>query len=110
MEKRDEKIDLICRVAEDKLAQDIKVIPIDASLGFVDHFIIMTGRNHNHTQALADYIDEELSKQGMPAESVEGFREGHWILMDCGDVLVHIFTKDQREYYGLEDLWKEREK
>lgn len=100
-----DKVALITRFADDKLGQDIKEIAIDAEAGICDRFLVITGRNKNHTQAIADEIEANMLKAGYKPESVEGFREGNWILMDYGDIIVHIFTADQRRYYGLERLW-----
>lgn len=101
-----EKLDLIVKTAEDKIGEEVKVIDIRGTNSIGDYFVIVTGKNKNHTQAIADEIDQKLSKAGMPPKSVEGFRDGGWILLDAGDVIVHVFTSDQREYYGLEELWK----
>ena len=100
------KTDVIVKTADDKLARDIKVVDIDQKAGICDQFIIMTGRNKNHTQALADYIEQALEKEGLGPVRVEGFRDGGWILIDGEEVIVHIFTADQREFYKLEELWK----
>ncbi len=103
-----EKNELIIKTADDKLAQDIKCIKIDQSAGISDFFIVMTGRNKNHTQAIADAIEEALAKAGSPALKVEGFREGSWILLDCSETIVHIFTSSTREFYNLEALWTDK--
>ena len=104
-----EKVALITGFADDKLGLDIKEIAIGAEVGICDRFIVITGRNKNHTQAIADEIEEKMLKEGYKPESVEGFREGNWILMDYGDIIVHVFTADQRQYYGLERLWQNNE-
>lgn len=100
------KLDVIQKAADDKLGEDIRVIEIPQQAGICDCFVLVTGRNKNHTQAVADAIEDKLAEAGIPAENVEGFRDGGWILLDCGDVIVHVFTKDQRDYYSLESLWK----
>lgn len=100
-----EKNRIIIQAADDKLAKDIKTIKLDHQAGLSDYFIIMSGRNKNHTQAIADAIDQALSNAGTPAVRTEGMREGSWILLDCGETIVHIFTEEKREYYGLEELW-----
>lgn len=109
VEKNKEKLDLIVKTAEDKIGEEVKVIDLGNKNSIGDYFVIVTGKNKNHTQAIADEIDQKLAEAGMPAKSVEGFRDGGWILLDAGDVIVHVFTSEQREYYGLEDLWKESE-
>lgn len=102
-----EKNDIILKAADDKLARDIKVLPIREDAGIADYFIVMSGRNKNHTQAIADEIEQKLAEAQIPVRSVEGMREGTWILLDCDDTIVHIFTQQERDYYGLDDLWEE---
>ncbi|MCI6659803.1 MAG: ribosome silencing factor [Peptoniphilaceae bacterium] len=99
------KNELIIKTAENKLAQDIRLIPIEENAGISDYFLVMTGRNKIHTQAIADAIEDALYKNEMPPRSVEGFREGTWILMDCEETIVHIFTGAERKFYDLEGLW-----
>ncbi len=99
-------VDIIVKAADDKLGQDIKVLDIDQRAGICDYFVIVTGRNINHTQAIADQIEEKMKDEGFTTKTVEGYREGQWILLDFGDTIVHIFTADQREFYNLEGLWK----
>lgn len=97
--------DIILKTAEDKLARDVSIIPIPEEAGIADTFIVMTGRNKNHTQAIADAIEDKLAEADLEVRAVEGMREGTWILMDCGETIVHIFTQSEREYYDLDDLW-----
>lgn len=104
-----EKNDLIIKVADDKLAKDIKLVEMDPGRGVCEYFIIMTGRNKHHTQAIADAIEDALYEDGNPPLRKDGFREGSWILLDCTETLVHIFTGEQREYYNLEGLWSKEE-
>lgn len=104
-----DKNELIIKTADDKLAKDIENIKIDPNAGISDNFIVMTARNKNHTQALADAIEEALIKAGEAPLRVEGFREGSWILLDCADTIVHIFTASTREFYNLEGLWTDKE-
>lgn len=67
----------------------------------------MTGRNKNHTQAIADAITQKLAEQGMEPRRTEGMREGSWILLDCDETIVHIFTQSEREFYDLDELWSD---
>lgn len=101
------KNQIIIHAGLDKLAREVKEIPMDPKAGICDYFIIMTGRNVNHTRAIADAIEDKLAQAGMPSEAQEGLREGSWILLDCGETIVHVFTQDQRTYYDLEGLWTE---
>ena len=100
------KLDLILKVLDDRKAEDVNVIELKDS-SVADTFVIATGTSVIQTKALADYIEEELEKNEFPLLSQEGLREGEWILMDAGDIIVHIFTQRQREFYGIDDLWEE---
>lgn len=83
-------------------------IPIDSKLAIADHFVIATGNTRNQTQAIADEIENSLHELGFEALGKEGYREGNWILLDFGDIIVHIFTREDREYYDLERLWQNK--
>ena len=92
-----EKLDVIVKTLEDKLADDINVIKLEDS-SVADYFIVATGNSINQTRALADYIEDDLHKEGYDIKSKEGFREGEWILIDAGDVIVHIFTQNKENF------------
>lgn len=100
-----EKLDIIVKTLEDKLAEDIKIIKLEDS-SVADYFVIATGNSINQTKALADYIEDALYKEGFEVISKEGLREGEWILIDVSDIIVHIFTQKQRKFYDLDDLWE----
>lgn len=100
-----EKLDIIVKTLEDKLAEDIKIIKLEDS-SVADYFVIATGNSINQTKALADYIEDALYKEGFDVISKEGLREGEWILIDVSDIIVHIFTQKQRKFYDLDDLWE----
>ncbi|HUP57514.1 MAG TPA: ribosome silencing factor [Bdellovibrionota bacterium] len=98
---------LLCaRAAIDKKAENVKVLNLTQLSGFTDYFIICSGMSDRQVQAIADSIEGSLSSEGGgEILSVEGYGEGRWVLMDCGDVIVHIFLDALREYYDLEALW-----
>lgn len=100
-----EKLDIIVKTLDDKLAEDIKIIKLEDS-SVADYFVIATGNSINQTRALADYVEDALYKEGYEIISKEGLREGEWILIDVSDVIVHIFTQKQRKFYDLDDLWE----
>ena len=100
-----EKLDIIVKTLEDRLAEDIKVIKLEDS-SVADYFVIATGNSINQTRALADYIEDALYKENFEVISKEGLREGEWILIDVSDIIVHIFTQKQRKFYDLDDLWE----
>ena len=100
------KLETILKVLDDRKAEDVNIIALDDS-SIADTFVVATGTSVIQTKALADYIEEELNKNGYELLSKEGLREGEWILMDADDIIVHIFTQRQREFYGIDDLWEE---
>lgn len=94
-------------IASDKKASDITLLDIRDVAAFADYFVICSANNPRQIQAIADAIDEELGKQGAKVLHREGVAETGWVLLDFGDVIVHIFGVKEREYYRLERLWNE---
>ena len=92
---------------EDKKAEDITVIDITGVSSIADYFIIADGNNKNQVQAMVDNVQEELFKAGYEMKQMEGYREGNWILLDFGDIIIHIFDKENRLFYDLERIWKD---
>ena len=91
----------------DKKAQDIKIINIEGVSVIADYFIIASGTNHNQVQAMADSVDEALHKAGHPAKQTEGYQSANWILLDYGDIIVHVFDTENRLFYDLERIWRD---
>lgn len=98
---------LAIEALEDKKAEEIKVIDISEVSVIADYFIIAGGTNRSQIQALADNVDEKLGRAGHPSKQVEGYDSANWILMDFGDVIVHIFDKENRLLYDLERIWRD---
>ncbi|HUJ21234.1 MAG TPA: ribosome silencing factor [Bryobacteraceae bacterium] len=94
------------RAAESKKATEIKVLDLTGITSFTDHFVICTGANARQIQAISDEIGLKLKDEGELPISVEGYKEGEWVLVDYGDFLVHIFSPRARAYYDLERLWR----
>ena len=92
---------------DDKLAEDIKIIDIRSISVLADYFIIADGNNKNQVQAMVDNVQEELFIVGYEMKQMEGYREGNWILLDFGDIIIHIFDKENRLFYDLERIWKD---
>lgn len=92
---------------EEKKAEDIKVIDISNISVIADYFIIASGTNRNQIQALCDEVEEKLTRAGHPVKQIEGYDTANWVLMDFGDVIVHIFDKENRLFYDLERIWKD---
>ena len=98
---------LAYRALEDKKAVDIKIINIEGVSVLADYFIIASGTNRNQVQALADNVEEELYKAGYPVKQTEGYRSANWILLDFGDIIVHVFDSENRLFYDLERIWRD---
>lgn len=94
------------KALEDKKAEDIQIIDIAGISVIADYFVIANGSNSNHVQAMVDNVEEALYKAGYKEYHVEG-RDSGWVLMDYGDIIVHIFNKESRDYYNLERIWKD---
>jgi ribosome-associated protein len=94
-------------VASDKKAEDVLLLDIHTVTTIADYFVICTGNNLRQIQAIADALDEELGKQGAKVLYREGVADSGWVLLDFGDIIVHIFGPKEREYYRLERLWSE---
>lgn len=95
------------KALEDKKAEDIHVIDISEISVVADYFIIANGSNRSQIQAMADNVQEMLGKAGYAMRQVEGYNTANWILMDFGDVIVHIFDKENRLFYNLERIWRD---
>jgi ribosome-associated protein len=93
--------------ASDKKAFDVLLLDIREVTFFADYFVICSGNNARQILAIADAVEEELRKQSVRLLYREGVAETGWVLLDFGDVIVHIFGPQEREYYRLERLWSE---
>lgn len=107
--KAKEMAKLAYQALEDKKAEDIRVINIEKVSVLADYFLIATGMNKNQVQAMADNVDEVLYKAGYPAKQTEGYQSANWILMDYGDIIVHVFDRENRLFYDLERIWRDGE-
>ena len=92
---------------EDKKGTDIKIIDISDVSVIADYFVLADGENLNQLQAMRDAVDEALYKAGAALKQVEGNQKSTWILMDYGDIIVHIFSKEDRLFYDLERIWRD---
>lgn len=94
---------------ENKKGEDISIIDIREISDFADFFVIATGNNRNQLDAMEEAVGEALSKAGAVHKNTEGNRDSNWILMDYGDVIIHIFDKESRAFYDLDRIWKDGE-
>ena len=98
---------IACKAIDDKKGQDIKIIDIHNISVIADYFVIASGTNSNQVQAIVDNVEEQLGRAGFEAKQIEGNRNSSWILMDYGDVIVHVFDEEKRLFYDLERIWRD---
>ncbi len=96
---------MIVEIATDKKASDIVMLRTAEVTSMADFFVICSGRSDRQVQALARAIIDQLREEGIRPLGVEGLSSGRWVLVDFASVVVHVFTPQEREYYGLERLW-----
>ena len=104
-----ELVENLVKVLDNKKAEDIAALETTELTVVSDFFVIATGNSSTHVKSLADDVEYELQKLGVEPDHIEGRATG-WILLDYGSVLVHIFTRDNRDYYNLEHLWADAKK
>jgi ribosome-associated protein len=91
--------------AEDRKAIELKVLHLERVSDFTDYFVIVSATSERQAQAIADHALETLRRDGARPLHVEGYNRGQWILLDFGDLIVHVFQEEQRRFYALERLW-----
>lgn len=97
----------IAQAASDIKAEDLVVLDLRKVSHFADFFVIVSGRSDRQVQAISENIGEQLKKMRIPSVGTEGYQTGHWVLMDYGAVIAHIFYEETRLFYGLEKLWSD---
>ena len=95
----------IVKLLDDKKAEDIKILNIEELTSIADCFVIASGGSNVQVKALCDHVEEELRKKNIFPKHTEGYRNASWILLDYGSVIVHIFNRETREFYKIENLW-----
>jgi ribosome-associated protein len=93
--------------ADEKGGEDLVALDISEPLPLVDIFLLVTGRNERNVIAISNEIEDKMIEAGVKTIRREGRAEGRWILLDFGDLVVHVFHEEERMYYGLERLWKD---
>lgn len=101
---------LAVEALEDRKAEEVTIIDIREVSPIADYFIIASGNNQNQLQAMRDAADEALYKAGVKVQQVEGNQSSTWILMDYNDIIIHIFSKEDRLFYDLERIWRDGKK
>lgn len=107
MSQVEKKLSIITDAIDDKKGIDIRVMDISNLTTIADYFVIVSGNSSIQAQAIADGIDDKMSEHGFEEMARDGYQSGRWILLDYEDIIVHIFHKEDREYYKLERLWTE---
>ncbi len=92
---------------DDKKGMNIKIIDISKISVLADYFIIASGSNRNQVQAIADNVQEELGRAGHECRQIEGYQTANWILLDYGDIIIHVFSDEDRLFYDLERIWRD---
>jgi ribosome-associated protein len=96
---------IACNSLEEDKAEDIIVIDLAGKTSISDYMIIASGRSQRHVAAIAEHLVERLKRRGTPPGSVEGLAQADWVLIDAGDVIVHVFRPEVRNFYNLEKMW-----
>ena len=107
MNREQEMVSIACKAIDDKKALDIKVIDIREVSVIADYFVITSGSNLNQVQAIVDNVEEQLGRAGFEPKQIEGTRNSNWILMDYGDLIIHVFDEENRLFYDLERIWRD---
>ena len=103
--KTDPTLDLYVKAVLGKNTLNVVALDVAELTSFADVFIICSGRSNRQVSAIADYIKADLKKHQIQPLSVEGSKDGHWVLLDYGHVIIHVFYEPMREFYDLEGLW-----
>ncbi len=106
----EEKVRIIVKAADDKQAREMVLLNLSGLTMMTDYFFICSGSSNVHMRTITDNILEAMKHAGMGGIRVEGYESAQWILLDYGDIVVHVMAPEQREYYGLEHFWNEAEK
>jgi ribosome-associated protein len=100
-----ERARICARVAEDNKGRDVVILDMRPITPLYDFFILITGMSRRQIHTIAEEIDDALRAEGETRDSIEGYEAGKWVVQDYGDIVVHVFDQDSRQYYALEDLW-----
>ena len=104
-EKQKKSYEIAAQAAYDKKGMNITILDMKNTSIMADYFLICSAKNIRQTQSIADYVEEQLKSNEIEVRHVEGYRSGRWILLDTGDMIVHIFTEEDRSFYDLDNLW-----
>ncbi len=102
-----ELVRIAARAADSKQAEDLVALDVSEPLPLTDIFLLASGRNERNVLAIAAEVEDQLNDAGVKTLRREGRAEGRWVLLDFGDLVVHVFHEEDRMYYSLERLWKD---
>ena len=102
-----EKLDIIKKALEDKKATNIEILDVSKQTSLGDYFVIASCQSAVQVRACVDEIEEKMLDEGVPVKHKEGYQSGSWILLDYGDIIVHVMQQETREFYSIERLWDE---
>jgi ribosome-associated protein len=102
----DSKLEIIQNAIEDIKAEDVNVIDLRDKTIMADYFVLATGTSNIHIRSIVDKVLEKMKASKIRADRIEGYAEGQWVLVDYGDIVVHVFAQEVREFYDLESLWQ----
>jgi ribosome-associated protein len=102
----DTKLDIIRDAVDERKAEGIEVLDLRDRTLIADYFVVANGTSNTHIKAIADSVIKKMREHKIHADRVEGYAEAKWVLVDYGDVVVHVFAQEEREFYDLEALWR----
>ena len=102
-----EALRIAVNAADDKKAGDLVILDISKITSFANYFLLCTGDSSRQMQAIADEVEKQLKASGIRPSHVEGYQNSEWILLDCMDLVIHIFSRNARAFYDLERLWRD---
>jgi ribosome-associated protein len=103
-------LEIAVKAADTKKALDLEVINLIGLSSIADYFLIVSGSNDRQVSAITMEIEDKLAEAGVEPKHKEGIRGGRWIVLDYGDIIVHVFHQEERDFYGLEKIWAEGER
>ena len=111
MENQSKKmVQIVYDALDEKLGEDIEILKVDEISVIADYLVIANGRNQNQLNAMTDLVEEKMIEAGYKSKRIEVNKNSSWVLMDYGDVIVHVFSKEDRLFYDLERIWKDGKK
>jgi len=96
---------IVAQAALEKKAERVEIVDVVDKVDYADYLVLMTGRSDRQVVAIAQGIEEAVERSGTRTQGREGVQQGHWVLVDFGDVVAHVFLEEARRYYDLDGLW-----